>query len=61
MGFTVAFAQLGIPAEAMGIALAIDAIIDFPATAANVSGWQLTLIHVADTLDMLDEETLHNK
>ena len=43
----------------MGVVLAVDAIIDFPATACNVSGWQLTMIHVADTLNMLDEEALH--
>jgi L-cystine uptake protein TcyP (sodium:dicarboxylate symporter family) len=46
--------------EVMGIALAINAITDFPCTACNVSGWQLTLIDVADSLDMLDKETLHN-
>ena len=59
MGFTVIFAQLGIPMEVMGIALAINAITDFPATACNVSSWQLTMIDVADSLKMLDKETLH--
>ena len=58
LGFTVVFAQLGIPMEMMGIAIAINAIADFPATACNVSGWQLTMIDVADSLDMLDKETL---
>ena len=61
MGFAIAFAQLGIPAEVMGIALAVNAIVDFPAAATNVSGWQLTLIEVADSLDMLDKEVLHRK
>jgi len=59
MGFTIAFSQLGIPMEMMGIALVINAIIDFPATATDVSGWQLTMIDVADSLEMLNEETLH--
>ncbi len=59
MGFTIAFTQLGIPMEVMGIALAVNAIIDFPCTACNVSGWQLTLIDVADSLNMLDKESLH--
>ena len=59
MGLTVAFSQLGIPMEAMGVALAVNAILDFPATACNVSSWQLTLIEVADSLDMLDKEKLH--
>ena len=61
MGYAVAFAQLGIPLEAMGIVLALDAIIDFPATACNVSGWQITMIEVADSLDMLDKETLQKE
>jgi Na+/H+-dicarboxylate symporter len=61
MGFTVVFAQLGIPMEVMGIALAINAITDFPCTSCNVSTWQLTMIDVADSLDMLDKETLHKK
>ena len=59
MGFTIAFTQLGIPMEVMGIALAINAIADFPATACNVSSWQLTMIDVADSLNMLDKESLH--
>ena len=61
MGFTVVFAQLGIPMEVMGIALAINAITDFPCTSCNVSTWQLTMIDVADSLNMLDKETLHKK
>ena len=58
MGFTVVFAQLGIPMEAMGIAIALNAITDFPLTAMNVTGWQLTMINVADSLDALNKETL---
>lgn len=61
MCFSVVFAQLGIPAEMMGIALAIDMITDFPTTAVTVSGWQLTLIDVADSLDMLNKESLRQK
>ena len=62
MGFTVVFTQLGIPIEMMAVAIAINAIPDFPATAIHTSGWQLTLIDVADSLGMLDKETLrkHN-
>ena len=61
MGFTIVFAQLGIPTEAMGIAIALNAITDFPLTAMNVTGWQLTMIEVADSLGALDKETLHKK
>ena len=59
MCYTIALVQFGIPMEAMSIVLVMDAIIDFPATACNVSSWQLTMIDVADSLDMLDKETLH--
>ena len=61
MGYTIALTQFGIPLEVMGVVLAIDAIIDFPATACNVSGWQLTMIEVADSLNMLDKETLRKE
>ena len=59
MGYSAAFTQLGIPIEVMGIAIAVSAILEFPATVCNVSGWQLTMIDVADSLDMLDKDTLH--
>jgi Na+/H+-dicarboxylate symporter len=58
MGFTIAFTQLGIPMEVMGIAIALNAITDFPATAMNVTGWQLTMVDVADSLGSLNKETL---
>ena len=58
MGYIIAFSQLGIPMEVLGVALAINAITDFPCTACNVSSWQLTMIDVADSLDMIDKETL---
>ena len=61
LGLTIVFTQLGIPMEAMGIALAVNAIIDFPCTACNLSGWQLIMIEVADSLNMLDKETLHKE
>ena len=61
LGLTIVFTQLGIPMEAMGIALAMNAITDFPRTACNVSGWQLTMIDVADALNLLDEEVLRKE
>lgn len=61
MGLTVVFTQLGIPMEAMGIAIALNAITDFPLTAMNVMGWQLTMIDVADSLGRLDKETLRKE
>ena len=58
MGITVLFTQLGLPIEAMGIVIALNAITDFPLTAMNVTGWQLTMIDVADSLGSLNKETL---
>ena len=59
MGFSIVFAQMGIPVEVMGIAIALNSIMDFPLTAMNVTGWQLTMIDVADSLGSLNKETLH--
>lgn len=61
MGFTIVFSQLGIPAEALGVAIALNAITDFPLTAMNVTGWQLTMIEVADSLGSLDKEILRKE
>ena len=61
MCYTIAFAQLGIPLEALGVVLVADLLLDFPATACNVSNWQLAMIEVADSLDMLDREALYKQ
>lgn len=61
MSFSIAFTSLGIPLELLGLALAVDTIMDFPCTAIDVSAWQLTMIDVADSLDMLDQEVLHKE
>ena len=58
MGYTAVFTQLGIPLEVMGIAIAVSTILEFPGTVCNVSGWQIALIDVADSLGLLDKETL---
>ena len=60
LGLTIVFTQLGIPMEVMGVALAVNAITDFPCTACNISGWQLTMIDVADSLGMLDRREEKN-
>ena len=61
LGLTIVFTQLGIPMEVMGVALAVNAITDFPCTACNVSSWQLTMIDVADSLNMIDLDVLRNE
>ena len=43
----------------MGIAIALNSIMDFPLTAMNVTGCQLTMIDVADSLGALNKEMLH--
>lgn len=58
IGITISFAQLGIPLEMMGIAIALNTIVDFPSTATNTVGWQLVLTDVADSLGLLDKDTL---
>ena len=61
MTYVIAFSQLGIPIEAMGVVLVADMLLDFPATACNVSNWQLAMIDVADSLHMLDKEILREE
>ena len=61
LGYSIVFEQLSIPLEVMGVAIAVSAITDFIGTALNVSGWQLNLIDVADSLNMLDKKVLRKK
>ena len=61
MGFTIVFTQLDLPMEAMAIAIALNALTDFPLTAMNVTGWQLIMVDVANSLNMLDKDALHKK
>lgn len=42
----------------MGIVIAVGTIIDYFGTAHTVSSWQLNLIDMADSLDLLDTEVL---
>ena len=56
--YSIAFLQLGIPAEAIGLALTMDVILDFVCTAVNFSGMQISLVGIADSLRMLDHDKL---
>ena len=51
-------AQLGIPAEAIAIVIALNALIDRLSTPVNVAALQTELVQVAKSLDMLDTDTL---
>lgn len=59
--FTIVFTQLGIPAEAIAVAFAIDMILDFPCTGVGLAGLQLALVEVADSLNLLKKDVLRNK
>lgn len=56
--FTVMFAQLGIPSEALALAVAVNAILDFFMTAAGVACLQVQVTLAAAGVGMLDESKL---
>jgi len=56
--YAVVFTQLGIPVEAVALAVAVNSILDFAATAANLTSLQVETVFIASRLDMLDEEVL---
>ena len=56
--FTVMFAQLGIPSEALALAVAGNAILDFFMTAAGVACLQVQVALAAKSVGMLDENKL---
>lgn len=58
VAYTVLFTQLGIPMDALAIALSIDILTDFPITATNIYNLPFVLTHVADNVGMLDENVL---
>lgn len=58
---TILFAQLGIPAQGLGLAGVIATILDFPSTAAKVTGQLMEMTVQAGHLDMLDVNILRNR
>ena len=58
---TMLFAQLGIPEEALGIAMALEVVTDFPVTAFEQLGILTTLTNVSAELNMLDEDVLRSE
>ena len=59
--YTILFAQLGIPAEALAVALTIDILTDFLVTAFEMFVLPYTLINVASGIAMIDSEMLRKK
>lgn len=58
VAYSVLFLQLGIPMEAMAIALAIDIVIDFFITAFHMFVLQLSLVSISSKMGMIDEDAL---
>ena len=59
--YSVIFAQLGIPSEAVAIVVALDILFDFIATAFDGSFLQLELIRQADENKMLNYDILRKE
>lgn len=57
--FTVMFAQIGIPGEAIALAVAINAILDFFMTAAGLACLQIQVVYAVHGVGMLNREKLH--
>lgn len=59
--YTVLLTQLGIPEEAIGLAVAGNVILDFFMTSCGISCLQSELILVSNRLGMLDVEVLRRE
>ncbi len=58
--FTVLFSQLGIPAEAVAAAAAVDSVLDFIGTAVSITCLQAELVLITDRLGMTDRDCLEH-
>lgn len=59
--FTVMFAQLGIPGEAIALAVAINSVLDFVMTASGLACLQMQTMTTAQSVGMLDKEKLRKR
>ena len=58
VAYSVLFAQMGIPTEALAVALAIDIVLDFLITAFEMLFLQLSLINISADLGRIDQDIL---
>ncbi len=58
--YTLLFAQLGVPMEAVAIMTALNVIFEFLATASDLFCLQLALTDLGGELEMLDTDTLRS-
>lgn len=56
--YSILFLQLGIPVEALGIAVVLEIALDFVSTALNMIAVPADLTSVANKMDMLDRDVL---
>ncbi len=56
--YTITFLQLGIPSEAIAVTIALNVVMEFATTAANLICLQGELILLADKLAMLDHAVI---
>ncbi|HJJ35752.1 MAG TPA: dicarboxylate/amino acid:cation symporter [Methanocorpusculum sp.] len=56
--YSILFLQLGLPVEAIGIAVVLEILLDFISTALNMVAVPVDLVHVADKLEMVDHDVL---
>ena len=58
--YTILFLQLGIPDEALAVALTLDIIADFLMTSFDMFALQMALINISSKMNRIDENTLRN-
>ena len=59
--YSVLFALLGIPAEGLAVAIPIEMIMEYPATAVDLTTAQIILVRTADKVKKLDVSMLRRK
>ncbi len=60
IAYTIIFAQMGIPSEALAVALAIDIITDFFVTSFEMLVLPMSLLNISSGLGMLDRDVLQS-
>jgi Na+/H+-dicarboxylate symporter len=58
--YTILFLQLGIPDEALAVALTLDIISDFLMTSFDMFTLQMALINISSKMNRIDKNTLRN-
>ena len=58
--YTILFLQLGIPDEALAVALTLDIITDFLITAVETFTLQMALVNISSKMDRIDKSVLRN-